>query len=71
VKSYKKSNSQKRTIDDINEDNEPELPRLLLSRLIKIWNTATKVREFTDRDLIKFSDNSCEVFKYTIKSVNL
>jgi hypothetical protein len=71
VRSYKKSNSQKRTIDDVNEDDEPELPRLPPSQPAEIWNTAVKVREFADRDLTKFSDNSCEVFKYTMKSVDL
>jgi hypothetical protein len=30
-----------------------------------------KVHEFADHDLMKFLDNSYEVFKYTIKSVDL
>ena len=71
VRSYKKSNSQKRTIDDINEDDESKLSWLLLSRLIEIWNTTVKVREFADCDPMKFSDNSCKVFKYIMKSVDL
>ena len=72
VRSYKKSNNKKRTIDDVNEEEDDlELPRLPLSWLIEIWNIAVKVREFTDRDLTKFLDNSCEVFKYIMKSVNL
>ena len=30
-----------------------------------------KVREFKDRDPTKFSDNLCEVFKYTMKTVDI
>jgi hypothetical protein len=71
VRSYKKSNNKKRTIDDVNKDDKPKLPRLPPSRPAKIWDTATKVREFGDRDPTKFSDNSREVFKVIIKSVDL
>ena len=70
IQSYKKSNSKKRIIDDINDD-EPKLSRLLLSRPAKIWDIAAKVREFSDRDPTKFLDNSPEVFKIIIKLVNL
>ena len=70
VRSNKKSNSKKRTIDDVNDD-EPELPRLPPSRPAEIWDTAAKVREFGDRDPTKFSDNSREVFKVVMKSVDL
>jgi hypothetical protein len=69
---YKKSNSNKRTIDDVNEqEDDLEFSRLLLSRLIEIWNIVAKVREFTDRDPTKFLDNSREVFKDIMKTVNL
>jgi hypothetical protein len=71
VRSYKKSNNKKRIIDNVNEDDEPELPRLPSSRLAEIWDTAAKVREFGDRDPTKFSDNSREVFKVIIKLVDL
>jgi hypothetical protein len=72
VRSYKKSYNKKRTIDDVNEEEDDlELSRLPLSRLVEIWNTAAKVREFADRDPTKFSDNSCKVFKYIMKSVDL
>jgi hypothetical protein len=71
VRSYKKSNNKKRIIDDVNEDDEPELPRLLSSRLVEIWDTTAKVREFGNRDPTKFLDNSREVFKVVIKLVNL
>jgi hypothetical protein len=71
VRSYKKSNNKKRIIDDVNEDDEPELPRLPSSRLAEIWDTAAKVREFGDRDPTKFLDNSREVFKVVMKLVDL
>jgi hypothetical protein len=71
MRSYKKSNNKKRIIDDVNEDDEPKFPRLLLSGLIKIWDTVTKVKEFNDRDPTKFLNNSREVFKVIIISVNL
>jgi hypothetical protein len=71
VRSYKKSNNKKRIIDDVNEDDELELLRLLLSWLVEIWDTVAKVREFGDCDPIKFLDNSREVFKVVIKSVDL
>jgi hypothetical protein len=71
VRSYKKSNNKKRIIDDVNEDDEPKLPRLPLSRPAKIWDTAAKVREFGDRDPIKFLDNSREIFKVVMKLVDL
>jgi hypothetical protein len=71
VRSYKKSNNKKRTIDDVNEDDELKLSRLLPSRLAEIWDTVTKVREFGNRDPTKFLDNSREIFKVVIKSVDL
>ncbi|PMD17928.1 hypothetical protein NA56DRAFT_707333 [Hyaloscypha hepaticicola] len=57
VRSYKKSNSQKRTIDDVNEDDEPKLSRLPLSRPVKIWNTATKVLEHGNLQAKLLADN--------------
>ena len=69
VRLYKKSN--KRIIDDINEQDDLELPRLPLSRPTEIWNTIAKVREFGNCNPTKFSDNSREVFKYIIKAVNI
>jgi hypothetical protein len=69
VRSYKKSN--KRTIDDVNEQDDLELPRLPPSRPTEIWDTTAKVREFGDRDPTKFSDNSREVFKHTMKAVDI
>jgi hypothetical protein len=71
VRSYKKSNNKKRTIDDVNEDDEPKLSRLPLSGLIEIWDTVMKVKEFGNRDPIKFSNNLREVFKVVMISVDL
>jgi hypothetical protein len=70
VRLYKKNN--KRTIDDVNEqEDDLELPQLSPSRLVEIWDITAKVREFNDRDPTKFLDNSREVFKYTMKTVNI
>ena len=67
MRSYQK---KKRTIDEVEED-DLELPALPPTRPTEIWNTAATIRALGDRDPTQFSDNSVQVFHYTMKSVDV
>ena len=56
MRAYKKK--KKRTIDDVEEDGDLDLPPLPPFRPEDLWNTSAKVRALADRDLTLFSDPS-------------
>ena len=69
MRAYKKK--KKRTIDDVEEDGDLDLPPLPPSRPEDLWNTSAKVRVLADRDPTLFSDPSVQLFRSTMKAVDI
>jgi hypothetical protein len=68
MRSYRK---KKRSINKVEEDDTLELPRLLPTRSLEIWNTAAAVQALDDQDPTLYSDNTIQVFYNTIKKVDI
>jgi hypothetical protein len=72
IKKVRSYNKKKRSIDEVEEENDGvELPTLPPLRPSDVWDTASKVRELSSRDPMQFSDNSCSIFKETMKAVDI
>jgi hypothetical protein len=70
IKKVRSYNKKKRSINEVNKEDS-ELSPLPPSYPLDIWDTTARVCEFGDRDPTKFSDNSCSIFKKTIKNINI
>ena len=71
IKKMRSYGKKKRLIKEVKAEDSLDLPPLLPTRPDKVWNTASTLHILADRDPIKFSDNSKETWKITIKKVNV
>jgi len=73
IKKMRAYGKRKRTLEEANEEasDELDLPALPPNRPSDLWCTAAKVRALGDRDPTLFSDPSVELFKATMKDVDI
>jgi hypothetical protein len=71
IKKMRSYGKKKRSIEEVEAEDSLDLPPLLPTRPDKVWNTASTLRALADRDPTKFSDNSKETWKITVKKVNV
>ena len=71
IKKMRSYGKKKRSIDEVEEDDTLELPRLPPTRPLEIWNTAATIRALDDRDPTLYSDNTIQVFHDTMKKVDV
>ena len=71
IKKIRLYRKKKRSINEVEEDDTLELPKLPPTRPLEIWNTAATVRALDDRDPTLYSDNTIQVFHNTMKKVDI
>jgi hypothetical protein len=71
IKKMRSYGKKKRSIEEVEAEDSLDLPPLLPTRPDEVWNTASTLRALADRDPMKFSDNSKETWKITVKKVNV
>jgi hypothetical protein len=68
MRAYKK---KKRSINEVTEEGELELPALPPTGPPEIWNTITTIQALGDRDPTQFSEGSVQTFHSTLKTVDI